>query len=244
MSQSKKVVSRRQNKQSNSTSRILTVPILAIAGLLTTILPDMAIAASANNDYGACAARLLKVSITAEAAAQACAKALRPRDLAACVVKINDLKINKETVISGSNALSYCGKARRPEDLATCVVDYVRPNLQVDINDQNLDSEEKINQATLDFCGRSLLPERFGLCVKGLREATALASKPLLTKITGDQVPKNQSLYACSDGSDSSVIGASSSSTPPSIIPAGSSPSIENTPFPTQPPVPAQPGTN
>lgn len=224
MSQSKKVVSRRQNKQSNSTSRILTVPVLAIAGFLTTILPDMAIAASANNDYGACAVRLLKVSITAEAAAQACAKALRPRDLADCVVKIN-----KQTSIAGANALPSCGQARRPEDLATCVVD-VRSYVKLDVNQITLDTEEKVNQAALNYCGSSLLPERFGLCVKGLGRATQLVSKPLLD--------------TCIDGSDSSIIGASSSSTPPSIIPAGSSPSLDTTPFPAQPPVPAQPGTN
>jgi len=224
MSQSKKVVSRSQNKQSSSISRIFTVSVLAIAGFLTTILPDMAIAISSNNDYGACAARLLRVSVTAEAAAQACAKALRPRDLADCVVKIN-----KQSSIPGANALTSCGQARRPEDLATCVVD-VRSYVKLDVNQIALDTEEKVNQAALNYCGSSLLPERFGLCVKGLGRATQLVSKPLLD--------------TCIDGSDSSVIGASSSSTPSIIVPAGSSPSFETTPVPTQPLVPAQPGTN
>jgi hypothetical protein len=232
MLKSKKAVSRGQNKPSSSTFAILTVPALAIAGLLTTILPDMAIAAaSKNNDYGACAANLLKTGITAEAAAQGCAQALRPRDLASCVVKINELKINKQTLIPGADALNYCGKARRPEDLASCVVDYVRPNLQVEVDlNQNLDTEEKVNQAALDYCGRSLLPQRFGLCVKGLRKATKLTSRPVLD--------------TCIDGSDSSVIGTSSSSTPPNLLPAGSTPSLETTPFPTQQIVPTQPGSN
>lgn len=206
---SNKVVNRGKNKQASSTSRILTVPVLAIAGCLAAILPNTAIAASYSNDYSVCAGRLLSVGVTAEAASQACAAALRPRDLAACVVKID-----KQTQIAATDALSTCGNARRPEELATCVVGV------------SLSTKEEANPAVLNYCGRSLLPVRFGQCVVGLRSQI--------------DFPATQALDTCISADDS-VIGASSSSTPPTIIPAGSTPSLETTPFPTQPIVPAQP---
>ncbi len=209
---SNKAVNRGKNKQASSTSRNLIVPVLAIAGWLTTLLPNPAIAASYNNDYSVCAGRLLGVGVTAEAASEGCAAALRPKDLAACVVKID-----KETQIAATEALSYCGKARRPEELATCVVGV------------SLSTKEEANPAVLNYCGRSLLPVRFGQCVVGLR-----------SKI---DFPATQALDTCISADDS-VVGASSSSTPPTLIPAGSSPSIETTPFPTQPTIPVQPGTN
>jgi hypothetical protein len=209
MSISKKVVNRGKNKQGSSTSRILTLPVLAIAGWLTTILPNVAVAASYSNDYSVCAGRLLKVGVTAEAASQGCASALHPRDLAACVVKIE-----KQTQIAATDALSSCGKARRPEELATCVVGV------------SSSTKEAVNPAALDYCGRSLLPVRFGQCVVGLRSQIDL--------------PPTQVLDTCISGGDS-VIGASSSSTPSTIIPAGSNPSTETTPFPTQQLIPAQP---
>ncbi len=209
---SNKAVNRGKNKQASSTSRNLIVPVLAIAGWLTTLLPNPAIAASYNNDYSVCAGRLLGVGVTAEAASEGCAAALRPKDLAACVVKID-----KETQIAATEALSYCGKARRPEELASCVVGV------------SLSTKEEANPAVLNYCGRSLLPVRFGQCVVGLR-----------SKI---DFPTTQALDTCISADDS-VVGASSSSTPPTLIPAGSSPSIETTPFPTQPTVPVQPGTN
>ncbi|MEA5626658.1 hypothetical protein [Nostoc sp. UHCC 0251] len=206
---SNKAVNRGKNKQASSTSRILTVPVLAIAGCLATILPNTAIAASYRNDYSVCAGRLLSVGVTAEAASQGCAAALRPRDLAACVVKID-----KETQIAATDALSSCGKARRPEELATCVVGV------------SLSTKEEANPAVLDYCGRSLLPVRFGQCVVGLRSQI--------------DFPPTQALDTCISADDS-VLGASSLSAPPTIIPAGSTPSLETTPFPTQPSIPTQP---
>ncbi|MEH1882366.1 hypothetical protein [Nostoc sp.] len=218
MLMSNKAVNRGKNKQASSTSRSLIVPVLAIAGWLTTILPNPAIAASYSNDYSVCAGRLLSVGVTAQGASQGCAAALRPRDLAACVVKIK-----KETQIAATDALYSCGKARRPEELATCVVGV------------SLSTKEEANPAVLDYCGRSLLPVRFGQCVVGLRSQI--------------DFPPAQALDTCISASDS-IVGASSSSAPPIIIPAGSSPSTDTIPFPTQPTiptqpiVPTQPGTN
>jgi hypothetical protein len=212
MSQSKKAVSRGKNKQASSTSRNLIVPVLAIAGWLTTILPNTAIAASYSNDYSVCAGRLLNVGVTAESASQGCAAALRPKDLAACVVSIK-----KQTQIAATDALSYCGKARRPKELATCVVGV------------SLSTKEEANPAVLDYCGRSLLPVRFGQCVVGLRSQI--------------DIPPTQALDTCINANDS-IVGASSLSAPTTIIPTGSNPSIETTPFPTQPIAPMQRGTN
>ncbi|WP_265275848.1 hypothetical protein [Nostoc sp. KVJ3] len=212
MLMSNKAVNRGKNKQASSTSRSLVVPVLAIAGWLTTILPNPAIAASYSNDYSVCAGRLLKVGVTAEAASLGCAAALRPKDLAACVVSIKN-----KTQIAATDALYTCGKARRPEELATCVVGV------------SLSTKEEANPAVLDYCGRSLLPVRFGQCVVGLRSQIDL--------------PTTQALDTCISASDS-IVGASSSSAPSTIIPAGSNPSNDTIPFPTQPIAPAQPRTN
>jgi hypothetical protein len=207
----KKVVNRSKNEQGSSTSRILIVPVLAIAGWLTTILPNVAVAASYSNDYSVCAGRLLKVGVTAEAASQACAKALRPKDLAACVVKIE-----KQTQITATDALSTCGKARRPEELATCVVGV------------SSSTQEAVNPAALDYCGRSLLPVRFGQCVVGLRSS----------KI---DLPATQILETCIDASDSVIGASSSSTaqtiTPAGSSPSLEITPIQT----PQPPAPMQP---
>lgn len=159
MLESKTEVSRARKQQGASSYGMLqtkvirvTAPVLAIAGWLATIAPGITAPTSYNNDYRACAARLLNVGVSAEAAAAACATALRPRELSACV-----FKISKEAKISGVDALATCRQARRPEELATCVVGV----------SQN--TEEAAKPAILNYCGRSLLPLRFAQCVLGLR---------------------------------------------------------------------------
>jgi hypothetical protein len=130
----------------------LTAPVLAVLGSLGMSLPSAAVTASYNNDYRVCAARLLSVGVAAETASQACATALRPRDLSACVIRIEE-----RTQIPASDAVATCREVRRPENLATCVVGI----------SQN--SQEAVNPVVLDYCRRSLLPERFAECVVGLR---------------------------------------------------------------------------
>jgi hypothetical protein len=161
----KKNVSRQEKDQDNldfgmfKTKAIqMIAPALAIAGCLGASIPSVAVAASYNNDYRACAGRLLSVGITAQAASQSCAKALRPRELSSCV-----LYIKKRTQISAADALSACSQSRRPEDLATCVVG-ISKNIQ-----------EAVNPAALKYCGRSLLPVRFAQCVVGLRSEINVA---------------------------------------------------------------------
>lgn len=186
----------------------VTVPVLAIAGWLATMIPTMAITASYRNDYRACAGQLLRVNINANAASQACAAALRPRELSSCVVSIS-----RQTQISAVDALNTCRQARRPEELATCVVGIsLKP------------SKEAANPAILNYCGRSLLPVRFGQCVVGLRSEIKFAL--------------NQALETCISGSDTV------STFIPSALPQVPGGATEFRPTFEAVPIPTQPGSN
>ncbi|MDB9376996.1 hypothetical protein, partial [Nodularia sphaerocarpa] len=132
----------------NSQRIRLTTPVLAIAGWLAIMVPSMAVTTSYANDYRVCTARLLNLGITEQAVSQGCGKTLRPRELSACV-----MKINQQTQISAVDALSSCEQARRSEELSTCVVGITR------------NTPGAVHTAVLNYCGRSLLPERFAQCV-------------------------------------------------------------------------------
>jgi len=129
----------------------LTTPVLAMAGWLAMMAPSIAVTASYANDYRVCTAQLKNLGITTQAVSQGCAKSLRPRDLSACVVKIN-----QQTRITAVDALSSCQQARRSEDLSTCVVGITKY------------ATGAVHTAVLNYCGRSLLPEGFAECVVGL----------------------------------------------------------------------------
>jgi len=161
---SKKKLSQVGNQQGSSAVEIfksktirLTTPVLAIAGWLAMMTSSMAVTNSYANDYRVCTARLLNLGITKQAVSQGCAKALRPRDLSSCVVKIN-----QQTQISAVDALSSCGQARRPQDLSTCVAGIAS------------NAPEAVHTTVLNYCGRSLLPERFAQCVVGLSSDTSI----------------------------------------------------------------------
>lgn len=201
----------------------LTVPVLTVAGWLAAIAPVLAINASYSNDYRVCAGRILREEegVTQQSVSEACAQALRPRELADCVV---DIKRN--TKIVAADALAYCSEARRPRDYASCVVGISR------------NTQEEINPAVLSYCNRSLLPVRFALCVVGLR-----------TEIK--DLPPTQALDTCIDGSDrigglppSSTLLPNQRSTQfnpvetTPIPPDQTSPTFETTP------IPATPGSN
>lgn len=149
----KKEISTFHNQKSSKVLRTLTAPVVAIAGLLTNMLPSQAVIDSYRNDYRACAAQLLRAGVTAQAASQGCATVLRPRELSSCVAKIT-----KQTQIAPADALYSCSQARRPEDLATCVTGISKS------------TQQAINQAALTYCQRSLLPVTFAECVVGLRK--------------------------------------------------------------------------
>jgi hypothetical protein len=136
----------------------LTTPVFDIAGLLATITPSMAVTTSYANDYRVCTAQLLKLGITEQAVSQGCAKALRPRDLSSCV-----LKINQQRQISAADALSSCERARRPQNFSDCVVGITS------------NTREALGKTVLNYCGRSLLPKRFAECVVGLRSEIDIA---------------------------------------------------------------------
>ncbi len=116
-----------------------------------TYLPAQA-AITSSKDYRLCAFQLLKAGITEENASQACAGALHPEDVSACVIRIE-----RQTKLAAENILTTCEKARRPKELAQCV------------NGISHNLEEGVKSAVLDYCGRSLLPVRFASCVVGLR---------------------------------------------------------------------------
>ncbi len=159
---------------------------LAIAGWLAMTLSSTAatIPSSYRNQYRGCAGRLLSVGIPAEAAASACAEALRPQDLSKCVVEIE-----RQTELAAEDALSSCRQVRRPNELARCVVGISR-------------NQEEAIPSVLNYCGRSLLPERFAECVVGLRvEAdfaptdameTCIDASDVIGEVAPNFVPGNQ----------------------------------------------------
>lgn len=110
-----------------------------------------------STDFRVCASRLASVKISPDDAATACAGALRPRSISSCVVSIK-----RRTSIDAMDALSTCQQARRPDELASCVVGISR------------NSKGKADPDDLNYCGRTLLPVRFGDCVVGLRRASQL----------------------------------------------------------------------
>ena len=140
----------------------LTASVLAVAGWVGLSLPSSAAddipTAPYRNAYRVCAGRLVRVGVSAEAAATACSGALYPPDLARCVVRIDE-----QTEIAAAEALATCRLVRRPIDLARCVVG---------ISDT---AEGQQTPGVLNYCGRSLLPARFAECVVGLNRQIELA---------------------------------------------------------------------
>ncbi|MBD2361549.1 hypothetical protein H6G36_10210 [Anabaena minutissima FACHB-250] len=177
----------------------LIAPVLAVGGCVGMSVPSIA----ADNDYRACAGRLLSVGVSEQATSEACATALRPTDLSACVVFID-----KRTDISATDALPGCRQARRPKELATCVVSVSK------------NTQETINPDALNYCGRSLLPERFAQCVIGLRSQI--------------KIEPNQALNTCIDGSDR-ISGFVPTSTSPLQPPTIFNPNLESEPIPESP---------
>ena len=119
--------------------------------LLTIALPNSAIA-KASPDIGGCASSLIDNGVSGEQAANACADALEPKELSACVDSIQG-----NTEIKAEDALQACYRVRRPQDLASCVVS---------LND-NLGKVKPT--VALDNCRRSLLPLHYAECTVGLQ---------------------------------------------------------------------------
>ncbi len=98
-----------------------------------------------------CASDLIKSGVTGKQAAAACADALEPKEISACVAKIQS-----GSNIAAIDALQACYRVRRPADLASCVVD---------INGKLQESDAPL---ALDNCRRSLLPKHYADCTLGL----------------------------------------------------------------------------
>ena len=201
-----------------------TATQLAVAGWLAMTLPLTAatIPSSYRNQYRGCAGRLLSVGISAEAAASACAEALRPKDLSRCVVEIE-----QQTELAAEDALSSCRQVRRPNELASCVVGISR-------------NQEEAIPSVLNYCGRSLLPVRFAECVVGLRvEAdfaptdamdTCIDASDPLGEVAPNFVPGNQTPL-----SEPNSIPLGPEEQTPLIQPAPSTPSVPQNLTPLQP---------
>ncbi|MBD2461362.1 hypothetical protein H6G89_09915 [Oscillatoria sp. FACHB-1407] len=127
------------------------------------------------SDYQACASSLTGAGISEADAADACAAALYPQDVARCVTRIDN-----GTEIAATDALSGCRQVRRPIELATCVND---------IDNVTTGAESLV---VLDNCRRSLLPTRFSACVVGLsREIEFAPAEALETCIAAGDRPSN-----------------------------------------------------
>ncbi len=178
----------------------LAAQFLTVPAWLGMTLPSTAatIPTSYRNQYRSCVGRLLDIDISPEAAASACAAALRPTDLSKCVAKIE-----QQTAIASQDALATCRQVRRPNELANCVVGISR------------NIEEDAIGSVLNYCGRSLLPERYAECVVGLR-------------IEADFTPTD-AMNSCIDASDR--LGAVS----PTFIPENQTPLSEPTSTPIAP---------
>ncbi len=137
----------------------------AIAGCSVGLMP---FAASANlfrsNDYEACTSGLIDDGISVNVASRACASALEPRDVSACVDRIIG-----GTEVSADEALDSCIQVRRPRDMASCVT-------QIDNA-----VESVVPLDAMEQCTRSLLPDDYSDCVVGIYNATDLSASDLLT---------------------------------------------------------------
>lgn len=142
------------------TASIVGMSLIALAmPAKAGVLDDLLIRPGVDEaDYDTCARNLTRGKISAAAAADACAKAIRPRDLGICVDRITSNNI------AGEDALAVCREVRRPVEASTCVV-----NIR-----QRAPQTALIN--VLSGCRRSLLPERFSRCVVDLSRELRLAT--------------------------------------------------------------------
>lgn len=153
---------------------------VAIAALVTAALPSRVTAITSypyedRAAYEECAADLLELEVSPEAALTACASALHPEEVGDCVVGIATY-----TEIAPADALASCRRSRRPDELSTCVVD-ITDNL-----------ENALPIEVLDNCRRSLLPLQYSNCVLGLDYAANLApAEALIVCISAGDRPRD-----------------------------------------------------
>jgi hypothetical protein len=153
-----------------SLSALTSVPVV----LFTLTVPGKPAAAQG---FGSCVRNLVGSGIAEDQAGTACADALVPRDLSACVQRVTN-----NTSLKAENALQACYRVRRPRALASCVV-------KISSNADNAESDV----LALDNCRRSLLPDRYSECVVALNAnlTDISAPKAMETCISAEAFPRN-----------------------------------------------------
>jgi hypothetical protein len=144
------------------------------AVLFTLTIPSDPAAAQG---FSSCVRNLVGSGIAEDQAGTACADALVPRDLSACVQRVTN-----NTSLEAEDALQACYRVRRPRDLSSCVV---RISNNVD--------NAKSDVLALDNCRRSLLPDRYSECVVALNAnlTDISASQAMETCISAEAFPHN-----------------------------------------------------
>ncbi len=122
-----------------------------------------------------CARDLLENGIPAEQVAAACADALVPTDLSACVSDIA-----RRTPVEANLALFACFRSRRPLELANCTIDITRETLDPFYRNDSVELAATARDA-LERCRRSLLPQRYAACVVGLSRPMTLTPLDIMS---------------------------------------------------------------
>lgn len=154
-----------------------TIKLTALVSLQTFIFTGISsfqpTQAASLSDFDICIRELTDTGLSTPQAAEGCARAFRPKDLAYCVKRINFY-----TQINPENLLNNCFQVRRPQELADCVVDIRKKADNVDAN------------AVMGYCRRSLLPQRFASCVLGVNsQANTGINESLDLCIKADNLP-------------------------------------------------------
>ncbi len=163
-----------------SLSALTSVPVV----LFTLTVPSEPVAAQG---FATCVRNLVGSGIAEDQAGTACADALVPKDLSACVQKVT-----KNTSLKAENTLQSCYRVRRPKDLASCVV-------KISSKADNAESDI----LALDNCRRSLLPDRYSECVVALNAnlTNISTAQAMETCISAEAFPRNLFPEGSSTGS-------------------------------------------
>jgi hypothetical protein len=220
-----------RNSKSSSFDRVDFTKQLGLAAVTGTIVLVGQTSAMAGwfqpqptiNPYASCAKSLDKATIQKGMAATACAEALHPDDMGLCVESVTAKKVEANT------ALAACRSVRRPLELSTCLADIHKQDDKVGLTD------------VLEFCRRSLLPERYGHCVVGLKGKPLgqTSAEALPTCIDASDRPTDIELLRTFESIDKvpSIRNPMDSPiVPPSFVPGPNGPSVKVTPTPTPSP--------
>jgi len=151
--------------------RVALIGVIVVAGVTSNLIAaPMARAGlfgfgdSVNaGDYSDCVSDLQDAGIETNKAADVCATAFDPDDIADCVSAIQG-----DTTLIADAALSGCLRVRRPNELSDCVVDIDKA------------FEGALPYDVLAYCTRSLIPDRFSDCVTGLQESVDIEPQRIM----------------------------------------------------------------